>query len=99
MKGRIIPISEASIPINDWGLVHSDITYDVVPVWNGSFFRIDDYLDRFEASMAALRLDPKINRLTEYIIVLTKEFGRYALPGRLLRSKRREGPSYDQRVC
>jgi branched-chain amino acid aminotransferase len=62
MKGRIIPISEASIPINDWGLVHSDITYDVVPVWNGSFFRIDDYLDRFEASMAALRLDPKINR-------------------------------------
>jgi len=62
MKGRIIPISEAFIPINDWGLVHSDITYDVVPVWNGSFFRIDDYLDRFEASMAALRLDPKINR-------------------------------------
>jgi hypothetical protein len=30
--------------------------------------------------------------LTEDIIVLTKEFGRYAPPGRLLQSKRREGP-------
>jgi hypothetical protein len=38
---------------------------------------------------------PDEERLTEDIIVLTKEFGRYALPGRLLRSKRREGLSYD----
>ena len=52
MKGEIIPISEASIPITDWGLTHSDITYDVVPVWKGGFFRLDDYLVRFRASMA-----------------------------------------------
>jgi branched-chain amino acid aminotransferase len=31
MNGTIIPISEASIPVTDWGLTHSDITYDVAP--------------------------------------------------------------------
>ena len=31
MNGTVIPISQATIPVNDWGLVHSDITYDVVP--------------------------------------------------------------------
>ena len=25
------------LPVNDWGLIHSDITYDVVPVWDGGF--------------------------------------------------------------
>ncbi len=57
MDGRVIPIAEAAIPVTDWGLIHSDITYDVAPVWEGGFFRLDSYLDRFEASMAALTLD------------------------------------------
>ena len=62
MKGKIIPISEASIPINDWGLTRSDITYDVVPVRFGAFFRLEDYLDRFTQSMKKLYLDPKMSR-------------------------------------
>ena len=57
--GQIIPISEAVIPVNDWGLTHSDITYDVAPVRNGHFFRLDDYLNRFEDSMKAMRLANK----------------------------------------
>ena len=62
MRGRIIPIGEACIPITDWGLTHCDITYDVVPVWKGGMFRLPAYLDRFEASMAALHLDPDMTR-------------------------------------
>ncbi len=31
-------------------------------VWNGRFFRLDDHLDRFEASMARLRLSSPIPR-------------------------------------
>ena len=56
MGGRIIPVSEAAIPVTDWGLTHSDIAYDVVPVWNGAFFCLGDYLDRFFASVAAQRM-------------------------------------------
>lgn len=62
MHGRVMPVGEASIGVTDWGLVRSDITYDVAPVWEGGFFRLADYLDRFEASMAALRLDVGMTR-------------------------------------
>ena len=57
-----MPIHEASLPINDWGLTRSDITYDVVPVVDGAFFRLTDYLNRFQASMKDMRLDPKLSR-------------------------------------
>ena len=45
MNGQIIPVSEAKISVFDWGLTRSDITYDVVHVWEGAFFRIEDYLE------------------------------------------------------
>jgi len=62
MNGTVIPISQAKIPVNDWGLVHSDITYDVVPVIDGAFFRFDEYLARFLSSMEDLHLDPGISK-------------------------------------
>ena len=63
MNGQVLPISQAMIPINDWGLVHSDITYDVVPVIDGAFFRFDDYWARFLSSMENLNLDPGMTKL------------------------------------
>ena len=60
-RGAVVPIEQAMIPVNDWGLVHSDITYDVVPVRGGAFFRLQEYLDRFQASMTLLNLDPKMD--------------------------------------
>ena len=62
MNGHVLPISHATIPVNDWGLVHSDITYDVVPVINGAFFRFEEYLSRFFSSMESLYLDPGMNK-------------------------------------
>ena len=62
MNGTVIPISQAAIPVNDWGLVHSDITYDVVPVIDGAFFRFDEYLARFLSSMENLHLDPGMRK-------------------------------------
>ena len=62
MNGKVLPISQAMIPVNDWGLVHSDITYDVVPVIDGAFFRFDEYLARFLSSMENLNLDPGMSK-------------------------------------
>ena len=56
IAGEIVPIADAKISVLDWGLTHSDITYDVVPVWNGAFFRLHDYLARFRQSIDALKL-------------------------------------------
>ncbi len=60
--GEIVPISEAKISILDWGFLHSDATYDVVHVWNGKFFRLDDHLERFSSGMAKLRLSIPYSR-------------------------------------
>jgi branched-chain amino acid aminotransferase len=50
------PLSEAKISLFDWGFTRSDATYDVASVWRGAFFRLDDHLDRFFASLAKLRM-------------------------------------------
>ena len=62
IRRRITPIRETCIPVTDLGLTHCDITYDVVSVWKGGMFRLSVYLDRFEASMVALHLDPDMTR-------------------------------------
>lgn len=54
--GVFMPAAQASIPIMDWGFGKSDVTYDVVHVKNGAFFRLDHHLARFERSMAGLRM-------------------------------------------
>jgi branched-chain amino acid aminotransferase len=58
VDGRYMPVEEAAIPITDWGYRRSDVTYDVVGVWDGAFFRLDDHIKRFRASMRSLRLEP-----------------------------------------
>jgi branched-chain amino acid aminotransferase len=62
IDGEYLPIAEARIPITDTGFTRSDCTYDVVAVWEGRFFRLDDHLDRFEHSYSALRLKPPLSR-------------------------------------
>jgi branched-chain amino acid aminotransferase len=58
VNGEFVPPSEARMSIFDWGFLHSDATYDVAHVWQGKFFRLDDHLDRFFASMGRLHLNP-----------------------------------------
>jgi branched-chain amino acid aminotransferase len=59
---RFVPIAEAKISVLDWGFTRSDVTYDVVHVKNGSFFRLADHLDRFERSLKAFRLVSPFDR-------------------------------------
>ncbi|MEJ6785450.1 aminotransferase class IV [Aminobacter sp. Piv2-1] len=56
VNGTYVPLAEASVPLVDRGFVRSDATYDVVHVWKGSFFRLGDHIERFQASMRGLRL-------------------------------------------
>jgi branched-chain amino acid aminotransferase len=59
IDGRFMPVGEAAVPVTEWGYRRSDVTYDVVSVWDGAFFRLDDHLRRFRQSMAAFRLKPR----------------------------------------
>lgn len=59
INGHYMPIGEAMIPVTEWGYRRSDVTYDVVSVWGGAFFRLDQHLRRFRASMEYFRLIPR----------------------------------------
>jgi branched-chain amino acid aminotransferase len=56
VDGQLVPIAEAKISLFDWGFLHSDATYDVAGVLKGKFFRLDDHIERFFASMEKLRM-------------------------------------------
>jgi branched-chain amino acid aminotransferase len=77
VDGEIVPVGDAAVPILDTGFSRSDVTYDVVAVWDGAFFRLDDHLARFERSCAALRLTLPHDRagITEVLMALVRRSG------------------------
>lgn len=62
IDGAFVPIEEAKISVLDFGFTRSDVTYDVVHVWQGAFFRLEHHLDRFLHSVAALRMTLPVDR-------------------------------------
>jgi branched-chain amino acid aminotransferase len=62
VDGEFIPVERASISVLDYGFTRSDVTYDVVHVWDGKFFRLDHHLDRFLRSVARLRMTLPFDR-------------------------------------
>ncbi len=71
IDGEYVPLADARIPIIDRGFLRSDATYDVVHVWNGCFFRLDDHLDRFYRSMQGLRMSLDLTR-DQMVEILTE---------------------------
>ncbi|KAJ4420833.1 hypothetical protein N0V82_004128 [Gnomoniopsis sp. IMI 355080] len=62
IQGEYVPLHEARIPLLDEGFMHSDLTYDVPSVWDGRFFRLDDHIDRLQASCTKMRLQLPLPR-------------------------------------
>jgi branched-chain amino acid aminotransferase len=78
IEGNYVPIGEARIPILDTGFVRSDLTYDVVAVWEGRFFRLDDHLDRLAAGCRRLQLTPAFSQ-ADIAAILTETVRRSGL--------------------
>ncbi|BBK32196.1 branched chain amino acid aminotransferase [Stella humosa] len=62
VDGEWKALDEASISILDLGFTRSDVTYDVVHVWDGAFFRLGHHLDRFLRSTGILNMDIGMSR-------------------------------------
>jgi len=54
--GRVSQLADASVPLNDEGLLRGDGCFEVVRVYEGRPFALDEHLDRMARSAAALRL-------------------------------------------
>lgn len=54
VNGRFLPLAEASVSVLDRGFLFSDSVYEVIPVYAGISFRMDDHLRRLARSLDGL---------------------------------------------
>lgn len=76
VNGQFMPIAEAKVPLTDWGYRRSDVVYDVVSVWDGQFFRLDDHIARFRRSMERYKFkikesDEEIRAILHKLVALS----------------------------
>jgi branched-chain amino acid aminotransferase len=57
LDGEIMPVGEAMIPVTDEGLIRGDGAFEVIRVYEGLPFAIDEHLARLARSSANLRLE------------------------------------------
>jgi branched-chain amino acid aminotransferase len=56
LDGTVLPVSEARIPVTDDGLLRGDAVFEVIRLYGGLPFALDDHLARMERSAHNLRL-------------------------------------------
>ena len=56
LDGRLAPVEETAISITDEGFIRGDGAFEVVRVYSGKPFLLDEHLDRMERSAAGLKL-------------------------------------------
>ena len=62
LNGVITPLAEARVSVLDRGFLFGDGVYEMVPVYSKKPFRLDDHLNRLEASLTAVRLPYPLTR-------------------------------------
>ncbi len=76
VNGRIGPIEEAVVPIEDRGYNFGDAVYEYVASYGGRLFRLEDHLQRLSRSMAGLSFPPvSIDRVREAITDIYRASG------------------------
>ncbi len=66
LDGVLLPLSEARIPATDRGFLFGDGIYEVLRVYAGRPWLVDMHFERFERSLAAVRIaDVNMGRLRE----------------------------------
>src|SRR4051812_42883152 len=57
IDGAIAPVGELTIPVTDEGLIRGDGVFEVVRLYGGVPFALEDHYTRMERSAATARLD------------------------------------------
>ena len=57
LNGTFLPIEQAYVPVLDRGFIFGDGVYEVIPVYSGIAFRLQEHLQRLSSSLAGLSID------------------------------------------
>ncbi|WP_036253224.1 branched-chain-amino-acid transaminase [Methylobacter sp. BBA5.1] len=57
LNGQLLPLEEASIPVNDHGLLYGDGVFEGIRIYHKRAFRLQRHLDRLALSARAIALD------------------------------------------
>ncbi|HEX2974018.1 MAG TPA: aminotransferase class IV, partial [Tepidisphaeraceae bacterium] len=71
LNGQIIPLAEARVSVEDRGFQFADGVYEVVRVYNGRPFTLDEHLDRLDRSCGGISLEMSMSRAE-----LSREMGK-----------------------
>ena len=75
VDGSITPTAEATIPLADDGLYRGDGVFEVIRLYAGRPFALEEHLDRLEQSAAAIELTVAREPLEREIAQLLERFG------------------------
>jgi branched-chain amino acid aminotransferase len=75
VDGAITPTDEALIPIADDGLLRGDGGFEVMRVYDGRPFALDDHFARLGRTCAGLRLQPDLDALRAEALTLVERAG------------------------
>ena len=84
VNGQIADTSEAVIPAADDGLLRGDGVFEVIRLYAGRPFALDEHLDRLERSAAAIELPIEREPFEAEISALLAEFGEHEAQLRLV---------------
>src|SRR5918995_4353416 len=75
VDGAITPVAEALIPVSDEGLLRGDGGFEVMRVYGGRPFALDDHFARLGRTCAGLRLEPDLDALRAEALALLAHAG------------------------
>jgi branched-chain amino acid aminotransferase len=75
IDGAISPVEEALIPVSDEGLLRGDGGFEVLRVYGGRPFALDDHIARLGRTCAGLRLESDLEALRAEALALVERVG------------------------
>jgi D-alanine transaminase len=69
LNGEFLPVDEAKISVLDRGFIFGDGVYEVIPVYGGNLFRLDEHIKRLENSLVQIRIPPPLSTEKWYEIL------------------------------
>lgn len=77
LNGQLLPLAEATVPVNDHGLLYGDGVFEGIRIYHKRAFRLQRHLDRLALSARAIALDMPYNlaELTAAVEEIVAVFG------------------------